>query len=196
MLTVERDEEGETMKDGENHGRWSQEWERDEERGKHGRRRKRDREFATYLEMNERDCHQRRCIMVGHRLRLSTSSLLEVGFRFEFFSQFVFAKVFNRDSGFRDYLGFFFFKFLFMATSTPTKRTSSSWSVKSVIKARLSHTSLEKAYAFQESRFISYASRRFHPASPWGAPEKRLYKLWYQPTILWVSPGGLWKLEL
>ena len=47
--------------------------------------------------------------MVGHRLRLSTSSLLEVGFRFEFFSQFVFAKVFNRDSGFRDYLGFFFF---------------------------------------------------------------------------------------
>ena len=47
--------------------------------------------------------------MVGHHLRLSTSSLLDVGFRFEFFSQFVFAKVFNRDSGFRDYLGFFFF---------------------------------------------------------------------------------------
>ena len=60
--------------------------------------------------MNERDCRQRRCTAVGRRLRLSTPSPLEVGFRFELFSQFVFAKVLNRDSGccFKDYLGFFF----------------------------------------------------------------------------------------
>ena len=64
---------------------------------------------------------------------------------------------------------FFFFKFLFMATSAPTKRMPSSWSVTGVIKACLSHASLEKAYAFQESHFISYASRCFGPASPWGA---------------------------
>ena len=81
---------------------------RDEDVGKHGRRREGDREFATYLEMNERDRRWRKCIAVGRHLRLSTPSPLEVGFRFEFFSQFVFAKVFNRDSNFKDYLGFFF----------------------------------------------------------------------------------------
>ena len=105
----------------------------DEERGKYGRRRKGDCEFATYLEMNERDRRRRRCTTVGHRLRLSTPSPLEIGFRFELFSQYVFAKVFNRDLGcyFRDYLGFFFL-FLFMATSALTKRTLSSWSIKDV----------------------------------------------------------------
>ena len=157
------------MEDWENHGRWSQEGERDEEREKHRRRREGDCEFATYLEMNERDHRWRRCTVVGRRLRLSTPSLLELGFPFEFFSQFVFAKVFNRDLGccFKDYLGFFFL-FLFMVTSAPTKRTPSFWSVKGAIKAYLSHASLEKAYAFQESRFISYASRHFGPTSPWG----------------------------
>ena len=64
------------------------------------------------------------------------------------------------------FIHFFFFKCLFMATSAPTKRMPSSWSVKGVIKACLSHASLEKAYAFQESHFISYASRCFGPASP------------------------------
>ena len=60
--------------------------------------------------MNERNHRWRRCTAIGHRLRLSTPSLLEVGFRFELFSQFVFAKVFNRDLGFyfKDYLGLFF----------------------------------------------------------------------------------------
>ena len=69
-----------------------------------------EREIATYLEMNKRDRRQRRCTTVGRRLRLSTPSPLEIGLRFELLSQFVFAKVFNRDSGccFRDYLGFFF----------------------------------------------------------------------------------------
>ena len=55
---------------------------------------------------------------------------------------------------------------MFMATSAPTKRTPFSWSVKGAIKARLSHASLEKAYAFQELRFISYVLRRFGLASP------------------------------
>ena len=58
----------------------------DEERGKHGRQKERDREFATYLEMNERDRRWRRCTTIGRRLRLSTPSPLEVGFRFELFS--------------------------------------------------------------------------------------------------------------
>ena len=101
---------------------------RDEERGKHGSWREEDHEFATYLEMNERDRRQRRCTAVGCHLRLSTSSPLEVGFCFEFFSQFVFAKVFNRDSGccFRDYLGFFFSFLIFF----------------------LGHINSHKAYAF------------------------------------------------
>ena len=90
--------------------------------------------------MNERDYRRRRCTAIGHSLRLSTPSLLEVRFCFELFSQFVFAKVFNRDSGrcFKDYSGFFFFS-LFMATSTRTKCTPSSWSVKGAIKVSQSH---------------------------------------------------------
>nr|CAN67052.1 hypothetical protein VITISV_035704 [Vitis vinifera] len=75
--------------------------------------------------------------------RVSTPSpleSLEVGFRFGF--------VFSRDWGFRDYLGFFF-KSLFIATSDPTKRTPSSWSVKGAIKARLNHTSPEKRTPFK-----------------------------------------------
>ena len=61
--------------------------------------------------MNKRDRHRKRCTAVGRCLRLSTPSPFEVGFRFELFSQFVFAKVFNRDSGccFRNYFRFFFF---------------------------------------------------------------------------------------
>ena len=88
--------------------------------------------------------------------RVSTPSLLEsleVGFRFGF--------VFSRESGFRDYLGFFF-KSLFIATSDLTKRTPSSWSVKGAIKARLTG----KAYAFQAFRFIFNVSGRFRRASP------------------------------
>ena len=78
--------------------------------------------------MNERDDRQRRCTAVGRCLRLSTPSPLEVGFCFEFFSQFVFAKAFNRDSGccFRDYLGFFFSFLIFV----------------------LGHINSHKAYAF------------------------------------------------
>ena len=100
-----------TMEEEENHERWSWEGERDEKREKHERRREEDREFVTYLEMNERDYRRRRCTAIGHSLRLSTPSLLEVRFCFELFSQFVFAKVFNRDSSycFKDYSGFFFF---------------------------------------------------------------------------------------
>ena len=56
---------------------------RDEERGEHGRRREGDCEFATYLKMNERDCRRRRCTAIGHRLSVSTTSPLEVGFRFD-----------------------------------------------------------------------------------------------------------------
>ena len=89
---------------------------RDEERGKHGRQREGDRELATYLELNERDRCRRRCTAVGRCLRLSTPSPLEVGFCFELFSQFVFAKVFNRDSGccLKDFLGFFFFFLIYV----------------------------------------------------------------------------------
>ena len=133
----------------------------DEERGKYGRRRKGDCEFATYLEMNERDRRRRRCTAVGRRLRLSTSSPLEVGFRFELFSQFVFAKVFNQDSGccFRDYLGFFFLISVY-------GHINSHKAYAFFLEHKRRHTSLEKAYAFQESRFISYTSRHFSPASP------------------------------
>ena len=66
---------------------------------------------------------------------------------------------------FREQLGFFFL-FPFMATLAPTRRAPSSRSVKGAIKVRLKHASLEKAYTFQELRFIIYASRRFCPASP------------------------------
>ena len=92
------------------------------------------REFATYLEMNERDCRQKRS------LRLVAAWVVGGRGRFGF--------VFSRDWGFRDYLGFFF-KSLFIATSDPTKRTPSSWRVKGAIKARLNHASPEKRTPFR-----------------------------------------------
>ncbi|WKA06354.1 hypothetical protein VitviT2T_024257 [Vitis vinifera] len=100
--------------------------------------------------------------------RVSTPSpleSLEVGFRFGF--------VFSRESGFRDYLGFFF-KFLFIATSDPTKRTPFSWSMKGTIKARLNHASPKKRTSFR--RFVLFLTPQGVFATPRlrGAPHKRL----------------------
>ena len=70
-------------------------------RGK--RRGRNQREFATYLEMYESDRRRRRRTAIGRRRGVSTPSpleSLEVGLRF--------GLVFSRESGFRDYLGFFF----------------------------------------------------------------------------------------